>query len=451
MHMIADLLRSDVFRRILHHRATILIAFVFVVLIVTIQSSITRVSNFEENNYMRSAPQIPRVRDFRTIFQNFDFYEYERSFETGKNKEHMIEDLVASVSEFAIVEPRIPIADSCMTAPPLPEPSISDCTSHPDLFNGKRARPAKIGHMIQFGFEVDVLEIHLRELYDVVDVFFILESTKAHAGLVSKPLVWDRIKHQSRFRLFHDKVVHLIVDDIDAQPASDSDKSSIWFVEKLQENSRFSRFLEWNSKQPDPFTDDDLIGFGDADEVAWRNNLNLLKHCALKRPVVDIGIWFPTGRVDNAFKTDWPVPGHPYTLGDPTFYTISEAKKLLNSGRPPTRNRGKSGAFLLGGMHMTRHRFLPYMVLQSLTCSECRAEDAKTVIRTREILSWRNFEEAEQVWDSYNTYRLTDRTVSITKLDPKEVARIHKIPWFLSCNAERYPYWWGKHDTRLDP
>ena len=447
----------------MQYRRVILVVFVVIVLMVTIHSSITRVSNFKqedelrsapnfkEEDELRSAPQLPRVRDFRTVFQNFNFSEYERSFETGKNKEQLTEGLIGSIAEFAIMEPRTPIRDSCLSAPELPDAKASNCEAYPDLFSGMRNKPAKIAHMIQFGFEVDVLEIHLRELYAVVDVFFILESTKAHAGQVEKPLMWDRIKYQPRFAVFHDKIVHIVMDDIDVFPVKESEKTSIWFVEHLQENSRLNKFLEWNTKQIDAFTDDDLIGFGDGDEVAWRYNIHLLKHCELKHSAVDIGIWFPFGTVDNAFQTDWPVPGHPYTLGDPTFFTLREAKTRLNAGSPPTRGRGKSGAFMLGGMHMTRHRFLPYMILQSLTCSECDVEDSKTVIRTKEILSWRSFEEAEEVWATYHIKRWVDRTVPLSTLDPKEVERIHKIPWFLSCNENRYAYWWGKHDDRLDP
>ena len=37
--------------------------------------------------------------------------------------------------------------------------------------------------MLMFGFEVDTLEIHLREAADMVDVVFLVESTVTHHGV----------------------------------------------------------------------------------------------------------------------------------------------------------------------------------------------------------------------------------------------------------------------------
>ena len=47
--------------------------------------------------------------------------------------------------------------------------------------------------MVLFGFEVDTLEILLREVKDLVDVLFIVEATHTHKG-DSKPLIWERLK-----------------------------------------------------------------------------------------------------------------------------------------------------------------------------------------------------------------------------------------------------------------
>ncbi len=181
-----------------------------------------------------------------------------------------------------------------------------------------------------------------------------------------------------RFRPFHDKIVHIILDDIESAPSrNDASAENMWFIEDTQERMRFSKFLEWNEKQADPFSDDDMIGFGDTDEVAWRDNVWLLKHCIPSNSAIDIGIWFPMGRIDHAFRTDFPVPGHPYTLGDPTYFTIKGAKEQMAGGKPPSRNRGTSGSFLLGGMYMTRHRFLPFMILETITCTECTLMDSR--------------------------------------------------------------------------
>ena len=37
--------------------------------------------------------------------------------------------------------------------------------------------------MLMFGFEVDTMEVHLREVAEVVDVIFIVEATVSHHGV----------------------------------------------------------------------------------------------------------------------------------------------------------------------------------------------------------------------------------------------------------------------------
>ena len=65
-------------------------------------------------------------------------------------------------------------------------------------------------------FEVDTLEILLKEEQDIVDKIFIVEATKTHHPQVDKPLVWDRVKTTDRFRFVNEsKIVHVVVDDVD--------------------------------------------------------------------------------------------------------------------------------------------------------------------------------------------------------------------------------------------
>lgn len=46
-----------------------------------------------------------------------------------------------------------------------------------------------------------------------------------------KPLLWDRMKGQPRFQRITDKVVHIVLDDVDALAATQND---IWGLERLQ-------------------------------------------------------------------------------------------------------------------------------------------------------------------------------------------------------------------------
>ena len=111
-------------------------------------------------------------------------------------------------------------------------------------------------------------------------------------------------------------VVHLVIDDSQYAQLNrnEGERDNYWALEALQERLRWEKIKEWNSYTK-IFGDDDIIGFGDADEITFRDNIQLLKNCPLKASSIDIGIWFPFGRMDQAFKSDFPVPGHPYTLG----------------------------------------------------------------------------------------------------------------------------------------
>ena len=92
-------------------------------------------------------------------------------------------------------------------------------------------------------------------------------------------------------------------------------EDSAWQLEGLQEKVRWDKIKEWNSIT-NLLSDNDVIGFGDADEVTSRTNIQLLKYCPLKAKSLDIGIWFPFGRMDQAYASDFPVSNkYRYTLG----------------------------------------------------------------------------------------------------------------------------------------
>ena len=231
-----------------------------------------------------------------------------------------------SLQAFVRQEPLVPINSTCK-APPLIPPETITCDqvntipsrppSFNHLFQGKRDVPAKVGHAIQFGSDVDTLEIHLHELYDVVDKFFIVEMVIQHNMLFpTKELTWDHVKKQSRFRKFQDKIVHIVLDDVAiAEMYATETNETIWKVEHFQEMYRWKRIQEWNDYTKF-FGPDDLIGFGDTDEIASRENIQILKHCHFSRHIasIDIGIWFPYGKFDQAFASDFPVRDNRWTL-----------------------------------------------------------------------------------------------------------------------------------------
>jgi beta-1,4-mannosyl-glycoprotein beta-1,4-N-acetylglucosaminyltransferase len=79
-----------------------------------------------------------------------------------------------------------------------------------------------------FGFfnELELLDLRLHELGNVVDKFVLIEATKTHSNK-PKPLYYQENRYM--FSEFHDKIIHVIVDDM-----PDSDDS--WLLDNYQRN-----------------------------------------------------------------------------------------------------------------------------------------------------------------------------------------------------------------------
>ncbi len=110
------------------------------------------------------------------------------------------ESLLTSILiPFITKEPPTSINTSC-EAPSLPS-KPENCTSVP-----------KIGVLLNFGFDVDALEVHLHELDYLVDKFFLVEGLKINNRIMdTKPSIWDLVKYTPRFSRFQSKIVHFVV------------------------------------------------------------------------------------------------------------------------------------------------------------------------------------------------------------------------------------------------
>lgn len=386
-----------------------------------------------------------RIISFRSACRDFPWQEWINSTRANnKNLQHYYVQLfLDTLAHYVTIEPLVPINHTCIPLP-IVESANVDCSKYPNAFeisSPARVTPRKVGHLIQLGFDIDILEIHLQEIFEVVDYIFIIEATRSHYSAYSKPLMWERVRSQGRFAKFKNKIVHIILDDIDTVG-----RGSFWEIETLQEEQRWLKFLEWNDKTKF-FGEDDIIGFGDADEISSRENINLLRYCSLKSVSIDIGIYFSFGNVNKLFITDHPVPGHKFSLGDPSFFTIKSALNLPNRTFP-NRKRGKSGAFLLGGTHMTYHGYLPYQFVRRLTATETSTPSEDLIVSWRDKLLSQDINIVEQEFatipSGYN-----DRVFNVIE-KYEEVKDIYKLPWFFNCNRARYPTWEGKHDSRLD-
>ena len=114
---------------------------------------------------------------------NFPWEEFEESMNTRQELQYR-QALIDGIQKFAYMEPLTPINVSC-SPPPLLNSEDITCSDYPDAFlQDKYKTPVKLAHAILLGYDADILEIHLNEVYEVIDHFFIIESPRVHCKLL---------------------------------------------------------------------------------------------------------------------------------------------------------------------------------------------------------------------------------------------------------------------------
>lgn len=116
-----------------------------------------------------------------------------------------------------------------------------------------------------FSIEIDILEIRIRELWDVVDIFLVLEADRTFTG-VQKKLVLEENLH--RFKFAEEKLRHIAV--------RNSLKEIPWnnFENEVLMRREMTRAIQ--SLRPKY---GDLIIVGDVDEIPFKETIQLLKSC----------------------------------------------------------------------------------------------------------------------------------------------------------------------------
>ena len=179
----------------------------------------------------------------RISFQRSNINISGHQVKTTENPEIILrsnKNILKLLADVAKIPPSV--MSTSATAPPLPP--RPNCKGLSGLTGELLARPRKLIHLFTLAFEIDTLEIVLREEHDIVDKIFIVEATKTHHPQVEKPLMWDEVKATERFSfLDDDKVVHVVVDDVDAM---NQDKSkNIWSMELQQYKVGVDKVKEW--------------------------------------------------------------------------------------------------------------------------------------------------------------------------------------------------------------
>jgi len=264
-----------------------------------------------------------------------------------------------------------------------------------------------------------------------VDKIFLIESVRTHRDSSHKYLFWEHLKWTPRFRHFKDKVVHLVIDETGY--ADNHPSSSIWTNENNQEAERFKRIMEWNERN-EFFNDEDIITFGDTDEISSRYTLHALKYCDPEnnKAPIDIFTLFLNKRVFQAYRTANPY--YKYASGNsgaPTLFTFAHCKELLAQSKIATRKRGRSGHYMVGGTHTTYYSYVPQLFLKMYSCTECtdKIEWAKPFFENKKPLrdnalylmhEWGNWDDKED------------------DIRGKYDDGVEYYPWALKCNPLRY-------------
>lgn len=125
--------------------------------------------------------------------------------------------------------------------------------------------------------EMDLLTYRLNILNDVVDFFVIVEATRTFIGK-EKPLFYNENKHL--FEKFHDKIIHIIVDDFPYKyPSINIARGDQWENERFQRNQikkGIEKLMSSNAESSNTkLSNADILTITDLDEIP--DPLTLLK------------------------------------------------------------------------------------------------------------------------------------------------------------------------------
>ncbi|KAG0314769.1 hypothetical protein BGZ97_008982 [Linnemannia gamsii] len=126
-------------------------------------------------------------------------------------------------------------------------------------------RKGKVYDAVIFSVELDMLEIRMRELYDVVDHFVILESSRTFTGIPKDAVFQD---HRERYSFAEDKIIYKLV------PLRELRRGEEPWVNEGAMRDEMTKLL-WSTD----IKEGDYVIFSDVDEIPSRNAVELLSSC----------------------------------------------------------------------------------------------------------------------------------------------------------------------------
>ena len=100
---------------------------------------------------------------------------------------------------------------------------------------------------------------------------------------------------------------------------------------------------------------------------------------------------------------------------------------------------------------MTDNGYLPFIMAKLIACTECGDSAAQLMT---ELASY--FQEGQATVETLleldkaldRSQPLRSRIKKVPNIQ-EALGAAYYLPWFLQCNPERYPSWYGKQDDRL--
>jgi hypothetical protein len=309
-------------------------------------------------------------------------------------------------------------------------------------------RRRRVYSMFILGFDVDMLEIHLWEVIQSVDLVCLLESTRAHFNQSTKPLVWELLKFTDRFAFARSKVIHIIQDDRGYRR-----RGQQWTIESSQLTDGAAACIA-SMQQRYVMREDDVLLSGNTDEILGEPALWQLQWCELRHNVTTGAIYMPAGGdLGRGARADHHPSAHSGVLCAPTIFRMGS---LQGTGlcTPRPGHQCFSGHRLLasfqrdwyvpGGAHITWVPSLVHVYLKELTATEYNGGN-------NENRKWLNRLRDSAVANDLDRFQLSIPDdlrfawLPISSLTPPEA--VH-VPWLLRCNPDRYPYLFRRPDPR---
>ena len=213
--------------------------------------------------------------------------------------------------------------------------------------------------------------------------------------------------------------------------------------EHSQMDMGVSRVRNW-ANRTGLMGDEDIFISADVDEIISRSTLHQLRWCKTSAGVMSGGLWMPMGNLNKAVRSGFHVQDKPHAFSFPTIYTWDKIRTQEFDGRRLFHFDFK-GKYLTGGFHMTNNAFLPTSLLKEMTNTEDNFYNGNINLNHLLYMNLKDMSlEQERLYTFY--YRQMWEEI----LDPVET--VHDIdfelPWFLDCNRDRFPYWFGQPDGR---